>query len=169
MFFTDTKGIPDSVYLGVLCVPSERCQTMSSNLHHSQFAGNSKGISSSAMGSRTKSFFFIFPFSASLCFSFQIFSRRSEAGSSLGFCGTSLPCIAHCKMLFLSCFPSIRRLPLSRGVSESVPVSCRFSCRVRRVSCGSLPGVLLAAALPPLPWGICTGQSCSPFPQVLRG
>ena len=31
----------------------------------------------------------------------------SAAGSSFGSCATSLPCIAHCSMLFFNCFPSI--------------------------------------------------------------
>ena len=40
-------------------------------------------------------------------FSWRILSSKTLAGSSLGSCGTSFPCIAHCNMLFFNCFPFI--------------------------------------------------------------
>jgi len=40
-------------------------------------------------------------------FSWRILSSKTLAGSLLGFCGTSFPCIAHCNMLFFNCLPFI--------------------------------------------------------------
>ena len=51
--------------------------------------------------------FLIFFSLTNFAFSTLMRSRSTDAGSSLGSCGTSFPCIAHLSMLFLSCFPFI--------------------------------------------------------------
>lgn len=51
--------------------------------------------------------FLILPSLISCSFSARMRSSSTEAGSSLGSCGTSLPCTAICRMEFFSCCPVI--------------------------------------------------------------
>ena len=69
---------------------------------HSQLSGISNGFSSSEIGVSSRSFFLSFPSFTSLAFSLRILSSNTDAGSSLGSCGTKRPSIASCRMLFFN-------------------------------------------------------------------
>ena len=51
--------------------------------------------------------------------------KQTLAGSSLGSCGTSFPCIAHCNMLFFNYFPFIFCSYLSL-VTQKTPFAVLF-------------------------------------------
>ena len=90
--------------------------------HHSQLSGISNGISSSSIGLLSKSFFFNLPSFTRCSFSLRMRWSSTEAGSSSGSWATSLPWMACCRMLFLSCWAFISQPPFRSHTPQSIPV-----------------------------------------------
>ena len=128
------------------------------NLMYSQVSGISKGISSSEMGVSTRSFFLSLPALKSCFFSSRIFSNNTEAGSSLGSCGTKRPSIASWRMLFFkrsgsssfNLLSSSCALPYfsTFGNSSSISATMRY-CSARG---GRGINVFNIFSAPKLPW-----------------
>ena len=92
-------------------------------LVHSQPSGSSNGLSSSLIGGNGFCFF-IFPSFTSWAFSCAIRLSSSEAGSSFGSCGTSLPITASCRMV---CFNASTLASVVNRVSKCSLIRAQFS------------------------------------------